>query len=75
VSPGLLTHWNAEFSTKIRKIGIEIGTMEIHDEYFMDEHIKDAVHYCFQLNKTLFEASVESFPDHAVKLGWKKRGM
>jgi hypothetical protein len=49
--------------------------MKTLDEYFMDEYMKGAVQYCFQLDNTLFEASVESVPAHAVKLGWTKSGM
>jgi hypothetical protein len=41
----------------------------------MDDYIKDSVHYCLQLDKSLLEGSVESWPSHVVKLGWKKYGM
>jgi hypothetical protein len=71
-SPGLTTHLNAEFSMKIRDIDIKISTITYIDEYFRDEYTKDDVHYCFQLDRYLFEAPVESWPSRTVKLGWKK---
>jgi hypothetical protein len=74
-SPGLTTRWNADFSTNMDGIEIEIGTMMTLDKYFMDEYIKDYALYCFQLDISLFEAHVESWPNHTVKLGWKKYGM
>jgi hypothetical protein len=56
------------------EIGIEIGTITTLDEVFMDNYIKEAIHYCFQLDKNFLEGSVESFPFEALKLGWKKYG-
>jgi hypothetical protein len=41
-------------ATKVREIGIEIGSLKNHDDYFIDQFIKEYVHYYFLLDKSLF---------------------
>jgi hypothetical protein len=72
VSPGLLKLVETDGFSKLRDIGIEVGTTKSLDEFCMDDFICDAVFYCFGLDQELLLGPKEQWPKEALAYGWKK---
>jgi hypothetical protein len=71
-SPGLLKLVETDGFSKIRDIGIEVGTTKSLDEFCMDDFICDAVFYCFGLDQKLLLGPKEQWTKEALAYGWKK---
>jgi hypothetical protein len=72
VSPGLLKLVETGGFSKLRDIGIEVGTTKSLDEFCMEDFIFDAVFYCFGMDQELLLGPKEQWPKEALAYGCKK---
>jgi hypothetical protein len=69
VSPNLATKLETEGFSKVRDIGIEVGTTKILDELCIDDSVLDAVFYCFGLDQELFLVTKEQWTKETLEYG------
>jgi hypothetical protein len=67
-SQKLAKYWDGEMDELLNDLQIEIGTMKTLRDKFMDEYVKDAVHYSFLLPESLILRPIEEFPEYALNL-------